>query len=698
MNTGHIQTIPAGTESARSRPDKSHRARSADWHGRSAGVFAGGFGGRPAATLTKRASINDATYRNGFHRVPILLAALLLAALAARAQTLTQTFTLQKGWNAIYLEVTPLDGDPATLFAEIPVESVWTRLDRLSSVDFIQNPAEPVFNEASWLRWFAPPRPAFVNDLRQIQGRRAYLVNLLKGPAVLRVTGEPALRSIQWAPDAWNLRGFPVASNQPPTFRSYFQSSTNHYDTPQDRLRGAYRLGPDGVWAPASPDARMRAGEACWVYCQGASSFTGPFEVKLGSGEMLDFSQELDRLSLQFLNLSSGFRTVTISQSGAIPGLLAYQRFHSGTGPEWADLPNPFIFTVTNGSPENLSLAIRRSRMPDTNYGSILDISDNQGTRYALPVTAQRFGLNYAGLWVGSVSVNAVSQPHFGSLVTNLYALVNDQATLLTGSGLVVTTNLVVSTNSDLEVTTNAVLVAQTTDGVQVPVYEKVERDVAAQSPTPTKGEFTMRLLIHVNAAGESRLLKEVVQMWRDGTYTTDAEGRRVLDKPGSYVLLTRDNLLGQFKGATLRNGVPVGRRLSAIGFDFEGHGTNDMALSGTFGPAHTLTGQIRIGSDHPLNPFRHQYHPDHDNLDLQFEPITDPERKEAYAVTRVLQLEFAAAGASNSAHADPAYSSMEGIYHETLTGLHKQPLLVQGTFRLSRASFISELNPNPTP
>jgi hypothetical protein len=40
----------------------------------------------------------------------------------------------------------------------------------------------------------------------------------------------------------------------------------------------------------------------------------------------------------------------------------------------------------------------------------------------------------------------------------------------------------------------------------------------------------------------------------------------------------------------------------------------------------------------------------------------------------------------------------MEGTYRETIIGLHKKDLLVQGTFRLSRASFIAELNPSPTP
>jgi len=626
------------------------------------------------------------------------LAALLLGGFEGRAQDLTQTFTLQKGWNAIYLEVTPTNGDPATVFAGIPVESVWTRMDRLSSVDFIQDPSEPVFNEAAWLRWCAPPQPAFVNDLRAVLGRRAYLVKLLAAPAVLRVTGRPAVRPIQWATDAWNLRGFPVASNNPPTFRNYFRSSPQHYDTAQNRLRGVYRLGAEGVWTLANQDALMRPGEACWVYCQGASSFTGPFEVKLDSGESLAFSQELDRLGLQFQNLASGFRTVTVSQSGAIPKLLAYQRF-GANGLEWADLPNPFTFTVTNGSPKALTIAIRRSRMPGTNYASILDISDNQGTRYALPVSAQRFGLDYAGLWVGRVTVNAVSEPHFGSLVTNLYALVNNQAVPLGDPGLVVTTNLVpVSTNSEGVVITTNLLVAQTTDGVSAPLYEKIERNVAAQSPTPTKSEFNMRLLIHVNAAGQPRLLKEVVQMWRDGTYTNDAQGRQVVDKPGAYVLVTRDNLLGQFKGATLRNGVPVGRRLSAIGFDFEGHGTNDMALSGTFGPGHTLSGQIDINPDYPLNPFRHKYHPDHDNLDANFNPITDPQKVEVYAITRQLEFDFASSASGTATDPDPAYSTVEGTYRETLTGLHKQPLLVQGTFRLSRASFISELNPSPTP
>jgi hypothetical protein len=368
------------------------------------------------------------------------LALLCFATFGTRAQTITQTFTFQNGWNAIYLEVTPPDGTPANLFAGLPVASVWTRVDKLSSVDFIQDPAEATFNEPGWLKWCPPPQAAFVNDLRALQGQRAYLVKLTNGPVNWQVTGQPAVRSIQWVTDAWNLRGFPVASNGPPTFRTYFQSSTNHYDAAQGRLRGVYRLGANGVWTLANPDASMRAGEACWVYCQGASSFTGPLELSLDSGEALDFGQTLDRIDAKFVSRASGTRTVTVVETApVISGALAYQRFNATNGYEWADLPNPFTFTVTNGTPKTLTLALRRSRMTGTNYAAILEAADGQGTRYAIPVTAERVTSGYAGLWVGSVTVKAVSEPHFGSLATNLYVMVNGQATNLNALGLVVT-------------------------------------------------------------------------------------------------------------------------------------------------------------------------------------------------------------------------------------------------------------------
>jgi hypothetical protein len=302
-----------------------------------------------------------------------------------------------------------------------------------------------------------------------------------------------------------------------------------------------------------------------------------------------------------------------------------------------------------------------------------------------------------------------VSEPHFGVLLTNRYAVLGGQPTPLSDPGLVVSTNFVISTNyvesTNSEGTvviepilaTNPVVVVESVSGEVVPVYERVERNTAQQEPTPTRSDFNMRVILHVDPSGKARLLKEVVQMWRDGTYKPLPDGTLTVDKPGIPVLVTRDALLSQFKGVTLREGTDVGRRMGSIGSDFDGQGTNDMALSGLFNPGNVLTGEILLRPDYPLNPFRHKYHPDHDNLNSQFEPITDEAQAESYRVQRLLRFELS--GASTTAdQPDPAYSIMEGTYRETLAGLHKQPLLVKGSFRLVRVSYISELNPSPVP
>jgi hypothetical protein len=63
----------------------------------------------------------------------------------------TQTFVLQPGWNAIYLEVKPTNTAVSAVFDGVPVESVWTFSQRLSAVDFIQNPDEAGWNRDKWL-------------------------------------------------------------------------------------------------------------------------------------------------------------------------------------------------------------------------------------------------------------------------------------------------------------------------------------------------------------------------------------------------------------------------------------------------------------------------------------------------------------------------------------------------------------------
>ena len=101
------------------------------------------------------------------------------------------------------------------------------------------------------------------------------------------------------------------------------------------------------------------------------------------------------------------------------------------------------------------------------------------------------------------------------------------------------------------------------------------------------------------------------------------------------------------------------------------------------------MTGTIALTPQSPTNPFRHKYHPDHDNLDDRFANF----KAEAYAVTRVLSLQFSSTPPPGFNDPDYGYRVQGGTYRETVTGLNKAPITCQGTFRLTRLSDIGVLN-----
>jgi hypothetical protein len=101
-------------------------------------------------------------------------------------------------------------------------------------------------------------------------------------------------------------------------------------------------------------------------------------------------------------------------------------------------------------------------------------------------------------------------------------------------------------------------------------------------------------------------------------------------------VLLTRDDLVPQFSGSAVRDGEAVGRRISSAAFGF----SKPKFMAGSFD--NTLTCNDTLGYDDPLNPFKHKYHPDHDNLGYDFKTV-HAEGEESYTVVRDIELNFTA-------------------------------------------------------
>jgi hypothetical protein len=568
------------------------------------------------------------------HNCTILLsslaAALLTTSPTTHAQTLTQSFELRPGWNAVWLEVELPDRNPAVAFADLPVASVWTWSDRVSATDFIQNPGDAGWNRAQWLAFFPPDSPeAPLSNLGAVLSQRAYLLKIASSNNVTwSVSGRPVLRSPKWAPDSFNLRGFPADPVAAPTFRAFFRASPAHFDAANQRLEQILRLSPNGQWHPVSPDDTMRRGEAYWVYTRGLSDFVGPFHIELTTGDVLDFDASRGRIDLTIYNSHALPKNIRIAPVGSTrsPLLLLPRNL-----PGQTNLPVPLLLhqqPVSGASSHRLALGFDRSKLPSgpppltaasvrpanaSRHTDVVSVGDSEGTTFFVGVRGLATSQDFTGLWLGTATItNVPAVPDSGGA---------------SGPGTVLT-------------------------------------------------PFPLRLLLHVDSHAQVSLLRDVTLIYTSSTNATETNAPAVVTRPAR--LITDPAILAQLSSSDLREGRITGRRLTAPHFDFAlAQGQFQLPLTGVFGLSNQVSGELSVPSNLPTNPFLHRYHPDHGT-------------NRAYAITRHINLSFALAGGVPPGEGDQA---MGGSYSETIVGLHKQPLNSSGSLLLRRVSDVGTLN-----
>jgi hypothetical protein len=479
---------------------------------------------------------------------------------------------------------------------------------------------------------------------------------------------------MEWLSDSFNFTGFQVESVNAPTFQNFFASSPAHTG------QRVYRL-VNGLWSlVVSPTTtRLASGEAYWIFCRGPSTFAGPLEVGVEQGYGLDYEHILTEQTLTIRNASAGSNTFIIRRLSSAPppgndypalaGAVPLNYFHLNLAQNqldvgWLALPSQLTMALGPGQEWNLRLEAQRAQMApftpspgvtDALYQSLLEVSDGAGSRRLVGVTARGLQTFTA---VGSTSLRAKAS-----------ALpVHERAGLWVGSAAISKVNQPASVT-------------------------------APNLPVPTASEFQFRLLIHVDDSGQAQLLQKVIQMWKDGTFRTDTNGLQVVDQPGRFVLVADDRFVPNFTGATLRDGEPVGRRLSSAAFGFRA----PILMTGDFGSTNELL-QCAVPLDYndELNPFKHRFHPDHNNLDDSSQPQPLPVKTnvfglrytaESSSVRRDISLQFTATDPEKLSLAGFGDDQLAGIYRETITGLHKDALHIEGTFRLQHASRIGVLN-----
>lgn len=380
----------------------------------------------------------------------------------------TQTFTLQAGWNTIYLEVAPRNPSPLVnrgteaepiwvhaqpvmeaVFDRLPcdacLESVWGWNVPFATRDYIVDPAEGLWDAPGW-RYYFPQGSVgpdggsrgFLTDLLTLRAHTAYLVKLaddLPAPLTFQVAGQPVARSQQWVKDSYNLAGFPIAPGAHPSVAVYFENSA---------VTEVRALTSDGHWREMAADETLAYGQAYLVYFDGAAAgaegFKPPLAVDTAVPAEIGFRLGLggERQMIPVENTSAIPITVTVSFAEAGPDALPLY-YEDALSPEevqatglqyqYIDLRQHAVqIPLAPGEKRNLALVLTPDESPSERIQRLMQTGDaGGGERHAVLVLASLEGgtrwmipMAYTfpdlrGLWVGDVLVNDVSEARLGA-------------------------------------------------------------------------------------------------------------------------------------------------------------------------------------------------------------------------------------------------------------------------------------------
>ena len=247
---------------------------------------------------------------------------------------------------------------------------------------------------AGWGIWYAPGDPqAFLNTLHTISGGTSYLIHSSTN-ATLEISGTVLMPSVVWRPDAFNFVGFPVVDVGGPTFSQFFAGSKAH------QHNKIYRLA-NGLWRQVlDPSAEtIRAGEAFWIYCDGASSYQGPIRAKanaldgmaLRAGkEMLELHNDtVHPVAVLLEHVPGGGASAPLSIV-----VTTIQDASPNIREETIDIPSgdwqQNLPSIEVGRSIGIPLETRREAMTQAKQESALKITTDLGTVIWVPVSCLR--------------------------------------------------------------------------------------------------------------------------------------------------------------------------------------------------------------------------------------------------------------------------------------------------------------------
>lgn len=344
-----------------------------------------------------------------------------LAAIA-QAQWQSTTYTLEAGWNSIYLHGDATHATPDELFAAYPeVLEVWRWNPNPTQTSYTTTPLLPSNGTPEWSKWV---RDGPAASLIGLTGQSAYLVKCSAATSVA-IAHRPLPPSNTWVRSGANFLGFPSseATGNFPSFSNYFATFPSVIAANAKIFKyvggdlGA--ANPMQIFSPTME--RVDRDQAYWFSSEVVGNFHAPVQISLSSTDGFAFGRIVSVITARVMNRTAAVMSLTIepvasnsppsgeeSITGAVP---ITRRTFSDQG-EWVETPIVAAYgeVIAPNSSIELSFGIDRSLMggaADALYASLLRFTDSANTfDILLPATARKDTL--AGLWVGEATVTAV--------------------------------------------------------------------------------------------------------------------------------------------------------------------------------------------------------------------------------------------------------------------------------------------------
>ncbi|HMP89951.1 MAG TPA: hypothetical protein PJ991_07110 [Kiritimatiellia bacterium] len=322
----------------------------------------------------------------------LLCAAYLLLAIAPAdgAHLVEQSFQLQPGWNAVFLEVQPPDNSTLEVFRNVPIASAWGWRSRGLSAEFVKNLSEDMYRDPQWLCFFPTNRPErMFNNLFQLTANQPYLIKL-EGTNIINwvVSGRPAVKTfapLPWLPNEFNLVGFPLRTDMAlPGLNTFFAPEPAFLNQP------TYVLNSAGRWELVTNGSLpVEAGKCFWVFAQNSSTYLGPLSVTVEQGDGLDYGETVTERKVFIKNVASTPAVVSVRDLNG-PGPLTYWTFNTTLAQvEWLPIPDPLTMSLAPNETYTLRLAVNRNDFVDNQYFTTIQVESDSGTRVRIPLSAQ---------------------------------------------------------------------------------------------------------------------------------------------------------------------------------------------------------------------------------------------------------------------------------------------------------------------